>query len=331
LTIAIWGAGAVGLVLGARLTRAGEDVVFVCRRAKSAREIAARGVGFEDLVSGEKFRVPARALSVDEVTAGDLGAATVLVCTRGPSLPEACEQLAALGGARDVACVTNGIDPEAAAARHFDRVVGVVYRQTCTRVEPGAAVSVGGGRAVVGAYPEGRSSAADAVAARLIDAGYDVGVSSRLAEDRWLKLCVNLMSSPNALIRRGDHQGQAFVEIKTRLLEEAQAVLAAAGLTARSCDGRDRSLTDEIEFQRTALERGQSGRALPLYNQVWSALRHGGPLEADAYHREILERAAHHGISAPMNRQVLDTLERTARQELGPEREVAEDLLAGAT
>jgi len=159
----------------------------------------------------------------------------------------------------------------------------------------------------------------EALAGALRAAGYDVGISQRIEQDRWLKLCVNLMSAPNALIRRDDHCTRSFVELKARLLEEARAVLAAAGIEARSCDGRDRSLAEEISYQRRALELGANARPLPLYNQVWSALRHGGPLEADDYHRRILALAAAHQVSAPLNARVLETLERCAREASGPE------------
>ena len=136
------------------------------------------------------------------------------------------------------------------------------------------------------------------------------------------------MSAPNALIRREDHSGRNFVEIKARLLEEAKAAVEGAGIVTGSCDGRDRSLDAEIEFQRAALARGDSARPLPIYNQVWAALRHGGPLEADDYHRRILDLAARHGQEAPQNRRILAALERAVRYELGPESMGSDELLA---
>ena len=136
------------------------------------------------------------------------------------------------------------------------------------------------------------------------------------------------MSAPNALIRREDHETRAFVETKVRLLEEAEAALAAAGIVARSCDGRDRSLEEEIESQRSSLERGASARRLPLYNQVWAALRHGGPLEADRYYRRILDLARRHGVPTPVNERVLDALERAWKESRGPESLGAAELLA---
>jgi 2-dehydropantoate 2-reductase len=330
VTTTVWGAGAVGLVLGGRLVRAGEDVFFVCRRPESAEAIRAAGVRIEDLASGESFVVGAQAQPAERVRPEQLAGGPVLLCTRGPELEEACRAIQRAGYTGPVACVTNGIDPEAAAAARFETVAGVVYRQTCTRVAAHSAVTVGAGRVIVGAYPDG---AADGpvldLAAQFARAGYDVGVSSRLSADRWLKLCVNLMSGPNALIRREDHTDPAFVAIKVRLLEEARSVLEAAGLHACSCDERDRSLDEEIAFQRDALESGNSARTLPLYNQVWSALRDGSTLEADAYHRTILRLAAEYGLRAPMNERVLEVLLQAVEDRGGPERESATGLLEG--
>ena len=154
-----------------------------------------------------------------------------------------------------------------------------------------------------------------------------MGLSRHIARDLWLKLCINLMSTPNALIRSEDHDTPAFVEIKAQLLEEAKEALAAAGIEASSCDGRDRSLAEEIAFQRAALERETSARRLPLYNQVWSSLENGLPLEADGYHRRVLDLAARHGLSLPQNERALAALERAARDGLGPESATAAEIL----
>jgi ketopantoate reductase len=209
----------------------------------------------------------------------------------------------------------------------FGRVIGGCVRQTSTRTADHRAVTMGGGRIVVGAWPSGDLDEATELADALRRAGYDVGLSRRIAEDKWLKLCVNLMSAPNALIRRDDHATRAFVEVKARLLEEARAVLLAAGIRASSCDGRDRSLEQEIVHQRESLALGTSARRLPVYNQVWAALRHGGPVEADRHHRRVLELAAAHAIVAPQNARVLAALERAVREGLGPESVAAADLL----
>jgi ketopantoate reductase len=182
---------------------------------------------------------------------------------------------------------------------------------------------------VLGAWPEGRSAETERLAEDFREAGYDVGVSEHIGADQWLKLAINLMSAPNALVLREDHESQAFVRVKIRLLEEARAALLAAGIEARSCDGRDRSLDEEIAFQCESLARGTSSRRLPVYNQVWSALRHGGPLEADSYHRRILDLATGHGLEAKQNTRVLEAVVEAWTTKRGPECLRATDLLVG--
>ncbi len=328
--ITVLGAGAVGLLLGGRLARAGREVLFVTRRAEVARQIQRDGVELEDPASGTCSRVPGVALDCGGASAPPIGRGPVLVCVRGPDTEAAARWLAGAAPGATVVSVQNDVDNEAKLARHFGRVLGVAFRQTCTRVEPNRVRASGGGRLAIGAHPEGSGPDVERLAADLRAAGYDVGVSPRIVEDKWLKLCVNLMSAPNALVRRDDHNGWQFVELKARLLEEASATLEAAGIAASSCDGRDRSLPEEIAYQRESLQLGTRARRLPIYNQVWSALRRGGTLEADAYHRRILDLAARHAVAAPANARVLTALERAAREGLGPECVSASELLGSA-
>jgi 2-dehydropantoate 2-reductase len=327
--ITILGAGSVGLSVGARLARAGERVLFVTRRPEAAAALDEQGVRLEDPASGEAWSARDGVEAVAGVAAAGprMGDGPVLLCVRATDTTRVAMELAAAAPHATVASLQNDVDNCAALSKHFSRVVGGVYRQTCTRVSDSAAVALGWGRVVLGAWPQGRSTPSERLAGALRAAGYDVGVSERIGADQWLKLCVNLMSAPNALIRRDDHETQAFVDVKVQLLEEAHSVLEAAGIEARSCDGRDRSIAQEIAFQRESLARGASARRLPVYNQVWSALRHGGPLEADRYHQRILALAAAHGLAAPRNARVLEAVTAVWRSKRGPECLSAAELL----
>jgi len=327
MRIGVYGAGAVGLVVGARLARAGDEVVFLVRRPEVALRIQAAGVRFEDPASGEAWSARAGAVASPAELPEEFRAGPILFCMRASETASAARALAPHAPRACVASFQNDLDNESVLGEHFPVVIGAPLRQTCTRSASNEARAIGGGRVVLGRHPSGGGPELLALRSRLRAAGYEVGISARIAEDRWLKLCVNLMSAPNALIRRPDHVTLAFVEIKARLLEEARAVLAAAGIAARSCDARDRSLDDEIEWQRASLARGESARPFPIYNQVWAALRHGGPLEADAYHRRILELAERAGLSAPMNARVLEVLLRQAERGAGPESVAASEIL----
>ncbi len=327
MKLTVYGAGAVGLVVGARLARAGNEVVFLVRKPGVAEQIEARGVRFEDPAKGDAWSARARAVASAEELPEEFRAGTILFCMRASQTASAAQALAPVAPRACVASFQNDLDNEAILAEHFPVVIGAPLRQTCTRTASNQARAIGGGRVVLGRHPSGGGPELLALSTQLRAAGYEVGISERIAEDRWLKLCVNLTSAPNALIRRPDHTTRAFVEIKARLLEEARDALASAGIAARSCDARDRSLDEEIEWQRASLARGESARRLPIYNQVWAALRHGGPLEADAYHRRILELAARAGLAAPMNARVLEVLLRQAGSEAGPESVEASEIL----
>jgi 2-dehydropantoate 2-reductase len=316
--LAIVGAGSIGLSLAARLASSGDDVWLIARRAESVAAIEADGIEVLDPASGQRIRArPARVATLEQYDA--LGDRALVVCVRAPDSAVLAPRLAASAPGAIVVCAQNDVDNEEQFARYFSTVIGAVVRQTCTRTAPSAVSALGAGRLVFGAHPAGASEQATALAERFGRAGFDVAVSDDIAADKWLKLCVNLMSVPNALIHPDEHASTEFVAIKATLLEEARTVLAAAGIVARSCDGRDRSLDEEIAFQRASASAGRSARRLPVYNAVWGSLTHGSPLEAERYHERILALADAHAVPAPMNRRALELVLRASREGLGPE------------
>jgi ketopantoate reductase len=73
--------------------------------------------------------------------------------------------------------------------------------------------------------------------------------------------------------------------------------------------------------------RRESARPRPIYPPVWAALRHGGPLEADANHRRLLALAARAGLAATVNARLLEILLRQAESGSGPESVAASEIL----
>ena len=325
----IVGAGAVGLCLAARVARSGGAVSIVTRRPEAARRLREAGLTAEDAATGATFRVSVSASdSLDALPRDDT---PLCICTRREDAAELAPRLAQAGPNRTVVTFQNDVVSEEAVGRHLGSVIGAVWRETCTRLADDRVrfQIEKPGRAVLGRHPVGATSdpQLDALAELLRKGSIDVGISPRIADDKWLKLCVNLTSAPNALVRQEDHGSPAFVAIKVQLLEEARAALAAAGIIASSCDGRDRSLEAEIANHRESLERGSSARSIPLYNQVWASLKGGAPPEADAYHLRILELARAHNLAAPMNARVLERLQHAFATGSGPECLGAEELL----
>jgi 2-dehydropantoate 2-reductase len=295
------------------------------RRPEQASALAS-GIRLEDPSSGEVVEADGRAV-VGFDRAAALGAGTFFVCTRASDTSGIAAPLANAAASAAVVSVQNHVDNEAVLAQSCAHVYGAVWRQTCMRVGDNLVRALGRARVVVGAYPAGANARGAWLAQVLRSAGFDVGVSAQIMQDKWLKLCINLMSAPNALVRPDDHTTTSFVEGKVRLLEEARAVLTAAHIEARSCDGRDRSLDEEIIFQHESLARGKSARKLPVYNQVWrefdTAKRTSDAFqpapEADAYHRLVCELARRHGLGSALNARVLDAVDQAWAARLGPE------------
>ncbi|MBW2695599.1 MAG: hypothetical protein JRE70_03940 [Deltaproteobacteria bacterium] len=325
--ITLVGAGAVGLLLGARLAAGGHSVMFAVRRSEVAERITREGVCVVDAVSGRATTAAAEA-AVGSAALENIGDGPVVVAVRAEDTPRLAEELVPCAPRALLVSAQNDVGNEAVLARHAPRVAGMVVRQTCTRIDEARVRSLGGGRLVLGSHPSRIDAGVRALASAFAGVGFDVGLSERIGEDKWLKLCVNLMSSVNALVRRDDHEKPAFVRLKTGLLEEARAVLTAAGVTARSADGRDRSLDEEIEHQRRTIELGTSARRLPLYNACWAALDDPTrPLEADAYHSRILDHARLHDIDAPTHAVMRDAVRAAWEQATGPECLGADELL----
>jgi len=278
----VFGAGSVGTVLAGLLADGGIDVA-----------IAGRGAVERLRLEGDDETVKARVPVVTEPEG------TILLCVHAPEVADLC----ARWPGRTVVTFQNGVQSEALAAR-WCRVIGGVWRMTCTLMEPGRAIYTRRGRVIVGRHPEGVDAEVRALAADLRRAGFDVGVSPRIAEDKWLKLFLNLTSAPHALVRREDHDRPEFGRLKAAILEEAKGVLARAGIVALSCDGRDATIEKEIERHR----RG-GGRARPVYNSTWRLLSRGRPL-AEKYHDTILALGP-----APRNAAMLALLDRARKPE----------------
>ncbi len=330
MQVTIVGAGAVGLQLALRLAAAGTSTHLVTRRPDVAEAIARDGGRLVDPADGRST-----AARPDRVSAPadhlDLGDGPVLLCVRTGETARLARELAGASPSAVVASAQNDVGNEAILAEHFAHVLGIVVRQTCTLRDARTVLATGRGRIVIGDHPAGVGPVAQALADRFETAGFDVGRSARIGQDKWLKLVHNLMSAVNALVRRPDHTTEAFVELKIRLVEEAREALAAAGIEARPCDGRDRSIEQEIEHLRGSLADGTSARDLPLYNACWAALRDPArPLEADAYHRRIVGLADAHGTAAPANRALLEAVTRAWADRHGPECMGARELLARA-
>jgi 2-dehydropantoate 2-reductase len=211
--IAIYGAGAVGGYMGARLAAAGHDVAAVARGA-TLEAIRARGLRVE---SGEGTEVARIAASDDPASLGPQD--VVVVAVKAPALPEVARGIGpVLRHDTIVLTAMNGVpwwffdgfggklagtrlasvDPEGAIAAAIPsrHVVGCVVHGSWTVPAPGVVRHVVGKRLIVGEPDGADSPRLGRLAETLRAAGFEVEVSRRIQADVWYKLWGNMTTNP---------------------------------------------------------------------------------------------------------------------------------------
>ncbi|HET7420911.1 MAG TPA: 2-dehydropantoate 2-reductase [Candidatus Dormibacteraeota bacterium] len=241
MTVAVVGAGAIGGLLGARLSRAGEDVVLIARgphlAAMRARGITVRG-------AGEEFTAHPRCTDdVGAVAEADL----VFITLKAHSIPSVAPAAgAALRPEAAVVAAVNGIpwwyfpdrvlesvDPGGVIARAIPmrQVVGCVVYPAATIVEPGVIEHEEGDRFSLGEPDGSKSERAQRIATLLASAGFKAPVQTRLRNEIWLKLLGNATLNPVSAVT-GATLGEMFrtergTALIRTLMQEVASVAAA--------------------------------------------------------------------------------------------------------
>jgi len=313
--VVVFGAGAVGSVLGGQLALRKHDVQFVCREAH-ARAINESGLHLRS-ATGDYVAHP-RATTT--LSASDLTDDTWLILgVKSQHTRRCAEEIAALAPPSvRLVSFQNGADNEACLAERFASVYGGVCRMTCSMLQPGHASFRRMGRLVVGKHPKGVDAAVKALAAALEEAGFDVCVSRTITADKWLKLAVNTQSAFHAVIDERDHDANEFFELKAKILEETRAVFKAARIKAKSYDGKDPSIDEMIdELRRPRARRAAHG--INVRDSLWQDLYvRREVIESPNLHGPVIEAGRAHGVPTPYNDVALALAEQCHHRRTGP-------------
>jgi 2-dehydropantoate 2-reductase len=321
----VYGAGAVGSVLGGMLSLHQHGVTLIGRRAL-VEAVNADGLRIKS-ATAEYVAHPRVAESISKRDIGE--SICVLLTVKAHDVAAAVESLGRLlPPDAAIVCFQNGVASEDVVARRFPRVFGGVVRMTCSMVQPGHASLRAAGRVIVGLHPKGADPLARALAEAFSAAGFDAAASRAITSDKWLKLAVNTQSVFHAVIETRDHDANEFHELKVSVLDETRAVLKAARIRARSCDGRDSSIEEMIaELRRPRARRGEHG--VKVHNSVWQDLYlKRGRLEASGVHGPLIALGREHGVPTPYNAGALDIAQRCHAAAAGPESMRLADVLA---
>lgn len=319
----VYGAGAVGGVLGARLAAAGHPVVLIARGAHLA---AIRGGGLRVLTpdSDRTHRLDAVAdPSEVEWLPGDVALLAMKSMDTGPAL-RALASHARPG--TPIVCVQNGVANERAALRLFRHVYGVCVMFPATHLTPGVVVAHSSpvpGMLDIGRYPHGR----DATAARIAEAFRAATFQSVPRPDimRWkyTKLLLNLGNAAEAVSGQVD----GLAEVTARLRAEGEAVLRVAGIGYASAEEERQRRDGVLRVGRVPAAGGTDGSRAG--GSSWQSLARGtGAIESDYLNGEIVLLGRLHGVPTPANELVQKIANQHARENAPPGTLTPESLLA---
>jgi 2-dehydropantoate 2-reductase len=314
----VYGAGAVGGVIGGRLHQAGREVVFI-----------ARGAHYEAIrTDGLRVEAP---MSVDTLAVGVVGHPdevdwrpddTVLLAVKSQDTAGVLGQLAQSAPETvSVFCMQNGVANEPMALRLFEQVYGVCVMCPSAYLHPGVVHAYSepvAGILDLGRYPSGRDDRAAQVSQDLGEAGF---LSDQLEDVRrwkYRKLVTNLGTAVEAVCGPAARRGV----LGDLLRDEAETVLAEAGIDVATPDEDAARRADHVEA-RAVGGVGRPGGSL------WQSLhRSTGAVETDFLNGEIVMLGRLSGVPAPANALVQRLANRLAHERLAPGHFSEADVLA---
>ncbi len=288
----VYGAGAIGGTVGARLHQSGHDVLLIVRGAHHDA-IAAGGLTFETPEEQVTLRI---AVAPDPAAAEISGDDVVLLTMKGQDTEDALDALrAAAGTGVPVLCMQNGVENERAALRRFPRTYGVVVMLPATHLEPGVVQSFGTtltGSLDVGVYPGGTDEVCTAVCEALSASRFESTPREDIMRFKHAKLIANLSNAVQVICGHDADAG----ELVKRVGDEGREVLRAAGIEFEVPD------VDDIGGRWRRWGVGEIAGRPRAGGSTWqSAVRGTGRIEVDYLNGEIAMRGRLLGMPTPVN------------------------------
>ena len=287
MKVCIYGAGAIGGFIGARLAATGECAVSAVARGATLQALREHGWRLQQ--ADTLLRAPLAAASDEPAQLGPMD--LVVVAVKGPALSDVARRIGPLLGAQTVvlpamngvpwwfAQSTPGFDGEPLRSVDPDgrigveialgRVVGCVVHASTFTPEPGIVQQRMGQGLIIGEPAGGHSPRVQALAGLLGLAGFEVTVSDNVRRDIWYKLWGNMTMNPvsaltGASVDRimADPLVLAFCSAAMR---EAAEIGARIGCAVAQTPEERHAVTRKLGAFRTSMQNDvDAGRAIEL-------------------------------------------------------------------
>jgi len=287
----IYGAGAIGGVLGGRLHAAGRDVVLIAR-GRQLDTLRQHGLRLQSRDHDDVLRIRTVASPAEVGFAeGDV----VVLAMKTQDTADALEALAdAAPATTPILCAQNGVENERLASRWFADVHGMYVYIFALAIEPGLVqcfTEPSGGVCDVGHYPRGTSVLAARVVADLVAAGFDSTVSDDIMRWKHTKLLVNLGNVLQAL----SADPGTLADVSQALRAEGEACYRAAGIAHVTWDEQTARYASVMPLALV------DGEPFPGGSSWQSLMKGSARIETDYLNGEIVLLGRLHGVPTPVN------------------------------
>ena len=286
----VFGAGAIGGVVGARLFQQGFEVTLL-----------ARGEHASALRSGLVLEAPDEKVTLPIPVFTDPADVTweedsvVLLAVKGQQTDAALSRLVAVAPpSTSVVCMQNGVENERRVLRHFPHTYAMCVMCPATHLLPGVVQAHSApvtGLLDLGRYPAGVDDRAQSIADAVATTTFQSVARPDIMRWKYRKLLMNLANAAEALC---GPEGR-FTPLTKAAQEEGSAALVAAGIAvATSAEDRERR-ADHLQLRATSAGEWSGGSS-------WQSLARGtGSIEAEFLNGEIVLLGALHGVPTPVN------------------------------
>lgn len=319
---AIYGAGAMGTVLGAYITRAGRQIDLITRNVPHVTALKEGGARIGGTVD---FTVPVTALTPDEM-AGEYD--IIFLMTKQRENAKICEFLLKYLKFDGAICtMQNGLpEPSVAMVVGEERTLGCAVSWGATFKGEGCAILTSSPEKLtfsLGACTANNSNLSRA--AELLACMGEVKIEQNFIGARWAKLAINSAFSSLSAIT-GLTFGEVASDKRTKrialsMLNEAFVVAKSCGVKIEKIQGHD---IVKIYRCKGGVKKFVALKLLPLamkshkdiVSGMYYDLKAGKKCDIDFINGVIADYAKKSGVPAPLNKKVLETAHRIENKEL---------------
>ncbi len=315
MKVAIIGAGAIGSLVAGYLSKEGMDVTLVGKR-RDVLAIKENGL----IIEGVRGRIVIPVNVTNKLGNADF----IILAVKTQDIVSALNENIQVLKDAPILTVQNGVRAEEILLKFVpkERIIGSIIMFGATYLEPGRILHNFEGDWIIGKVFVQNDEKVETIV-NLLNKAFPVHTTEEVREMKWLKLFLNLNNCLPALV--GKSMQETFSDLETcklsiRLLYEALMVVDKAEIKLKSLPDfpveRVRALTEmSLEEASKIFSKIMTNLSeTPLYGSILQSIKRKRPSEIDYFNGEIVSLGKKLGLSAPLNKKVVEMVHEVERK-----------------